>query len=102
MQDFDQFMLNETPYFIAHKYRQILQSASDEERVRYSVQLYELAVRTLAIGLVIQYLVRDATVVSFHELNQLIEERLPIATLRVWEEILFSVLRVYSGKREKR
>jgi hypothetical protein len=99
MNEFDGFMLNSTPYFIARKYRQVVSSDSPEEKVYYGLQLYELTVRTLAIGLTLQYLVKDAKTFSSQEVNTLLEEKLPIATLDIWEEILFSILRTYAGRR---
>lgn len=97
--EFDQFVLKSMPHFIAVQYRKLLESKTAEQKIRHALRVYEIGLRVLALGVVSQYLIRDAERVSDPALNQLLLTKLPNATLDIWQGILFSTLRAYEGLR---
>ena len=97
--EFDQFVLKSMPHFIAVQYQRLLESKTAEQKIRYALHVYELGLRALTLGVVSQYLIRDAERVSDPALNQLFLTKLPNATLDIWQKILFSTLSAYEGLR---
>jgi hypothetical protein len=97
--DFDRFVLESMPHFIAVEYKKLLDAESAKGKIDHALRAYELGIRALALGIVSQYLIRDAERVVDPDLNQLLLTELPQATLDVWQEILFSTLRAYEGLR---
>jgi hypothetical protein len=97
--DFDRFVLESMPHFIAIEYKRLLDAKSAKEKIRHALRVYELGIRALALGIVSQYLIRDAERVIDPGLNHLLLTELPHATLDIWQEILFSTLRAYKGLR---
>lgn len=96
----DQTILTTMPYFIAVQYKRMLDAPCAEDKVRGVLRVYELGIRTLALAVVSQYLIRDYDRISDYELNQLLETKLPNATLNVWQRIFFLGLRAYGGQRD--
>jgi len=88
------------PYFVAVQYKQMLDAPCAEGKVRGAIRVYELGIRTLALSIVSQYLMRDYDSVNDYELSQLLETKLPNATLNVWQRIFFLGIRAYGGQRD--
>jgi hypothetical protein len=99
MEEIDRLVLTVMPHFVAVHYKKMLDAEAWPERVREALCAFELGLRALALGLVSQYLTRDAEKVSDSELNDLLLRRLPTATLGVWKDILFTALCAYEGQR---
>ena len=97
--EFDQFVLKSMPHFMAVEYQKLLDAETTQEKVLHALHMYELGLRALAMGVVSQYLIRDAQRVSDPGLNQLLLTKLPTATLDTWQRILFTTLRAYEGQR---
>ena len=96
--EFDQFVLKSMPHFMAVEYQKLLDAEPAQEKVLHALHMYELGLRALAMGVVSQYLIRDAQRVSDPDLNQLLLTKLPTATLDTWQRILFTTLRAYEGQ----
>jgi hypothetical protein len=99
MEELDHLILTVMPHFVAVHYQKMLDAEAWPERVHEALCAFELGLRALALGLVSQYLTRDAEKVSDSELNNLLIKRLPTATLGVWKDILFTTLCAYEGQR---
>ena len=99
MSNLDEFVLVAMPHFVAVQYQRLLEAASAEQKVRCALRVYELGLRVLSLGVVSQYLIRDADRVSNLVLNELLLTKLPNATLGTWQQILFTTLRAYEGQR---
>ncbi len=97
---FDKFILANMPHFIAIHYQRLLKTLQPQEQVELIVRIYDLALRTLTIILVSQYLIRDRESVSDSYLDELLLQKLPHLTLDTWEEILFTFLKAYEGKQD--
>jgi hypothetical protein len=97
--EFDQFVLKSMPHFMAVEYQRFLDAEPAQEKIVHALHMYELGLRALAMGVISQYLIRDAQRVSDPALNQLLLTKLPTATLDTWQRILFATLRAYEGQR---
>jgi hypothetical protein len=97
--EFDRFVLRAMPHFIAVQYQKLLGAETPEQKIRHALRVYELGLRALAIGAISQYLICDADRFSDLGLNQLFLTKLPNATLDTWQQIFFSTLKAYEGKR---
>ena len=95
----DQLVLTSMPYFIAAQYKRMLDATCAEDKVRAALRVYELGLRVLAMSVVSQYLMRDYDKISDYELNQLLETKLPYASLNVWQRLFFLGLRAYGAHR---
>jgi len=98
--DLDNLILNEYPYPIAVNYRRVLEAERWETKTRKCLEVFEYGVRTLALGLVSQYLVRDRDTISNDQLNRLLSAEIKRASLGTWNRLLFASLKAYGGKRE--
>lgn len=96
----DTFILANMPYFISIHYQKLLKTQQPQEQVELTIHIYNLILRTLTIILVSQYLVRDRENVSDPYLDELLLQKFPHLTLDAWEEILFTALKAYEGKRD--
>lgn len=96
----DRLILMDFPYPIASAYRQLLGEQSFERRVRRAIYVFEYSLRIFSICVISQYLLRDAETLSDVKLNELLEKRLPRASLGGWAEILFTTLQAYHDQRE--
>ena len=97
--EFDQFVLKSMPHFMAVEYQKLSDAETAQEKIVHALHMYELGLRALAMGVVSQYLIRDAQRVSDPALNQLLLTKLPTATLDTWQTILFATLKAYEGQR---
>lgn len=88
------------PHFIAANYQQMLAAESPQEKIRAALKVYELGLRTLSLGLISQYLIRDKDLITDPYLNQLLLDRLPKASLDTWQHLFFTTLKVYEGNRD--
>lgn len=98
--EFDNFVLSEMPTFIATSYEEMLNAENDRDRLFHILHVFDLGMRTLTLGLINQYLVRDKTTVSDPYLDELIDKKLPKASLDTWIELFFAALKVYGGNRD--
>ena len=96
----DQTLLASMPQFVALNYKRMLDANTFQEQVHWGLHTYNLGLRALTIGLVTQYLIRDADDVSDPYLNELLLKKFPKLTLDAWQQLLFSTLRAYEGKRD--
>lgn len=96
---FDELILRSMPHFVAVRYHRLLEASTPKEQVEQALQVYELGLRALAIGVVSQYLVRDSREVKDRELSTYLYNKLPVATLDTWQRVLFDTLRAYKNKR---
>ena len=98
----DDLILQHFPHFIAENYYKLLNAkVSSEERVRLALHIYQLGLRSLAIGLVSQYLIRDRWDITDTYLLNLLSEKFSNLTLDLWQRLLFLTLRVYEGNKER-
>ena len=98
--DLDALVLTEYPYPIAANYKRLLDENDWEKKTRACIQVFEFGLRAIALGLISQYLIRDAEKISDPQLNNLLLTRLSRATLGTWNEIFFRALQAYEGRRE--
>ena len=96
--EFDEFVITKLPHFISTSHRSMPEKTTPERREEQFKKIY-LGLRTLTLGLVSQYLIRDREFVSDRYLDDLISETLPEGTQGVWQKILFLTLMVNEGKR---
>ncbi len=96
----DKLILTEYPYPIAVGYRRVLEATDWPTRVNLALRLFEYGLRTLALGLISQYLIRDADTVSDPALNKLLLNKLPRPTLGNWKDMLFTALKAYADQRD--
>ncbi|MEW5959100.1 MAG: hypothetical protein AB1801_15315 [Chloroflexota bacterium] len=95
--DFDEFVLSEMPHFIAVNYQQLLRAETPQRQIELALHIYNLGLRTLAVGLVSQYLIRDSDKMSDPYLNSLLLQKFPHLTLDTWQQLFFAALRAYEG-----
>jgi hypothetical protein len=96
----DESILANMPRFIAVNYQRLLEAQTPQERVTLALNVYDLGLRALTIGVVSQYLIKDREKVSDPYLNELLLENFPHLTLDAWQQLLFASLRAYEGKRD--
>jgi hypothetical protein len=99
--DFDRMVLTEYPYPIAVGYRRVLEAKDDRTKVDRALTVFDLGIRTLALGYVQQYSLRDAPTLNSSELNSLIFKEFPRPTLGTWKNIVFAALRAYKSHRNR-
>jgi len=97
--ELDGLILTDYPYPIAVNYKRLLDEQDWEKKTRVCIQVFELGLRAITLGLISQYLIRDAEKVSDPQLNQLLLKRLSRASLGTWNEMFFKALKAYQGKR---
>jgi hypothetical protein len=97
--DFDRMVLKEYPYPIAVGYRRVFDTEDWKEKFEQIIKVFDFGMRTVALGLIGQYVVRDVGTASNDPLNKLILDKLPLATLGSWKNIFFTALRAYEDKR---
>ena len=97
---FDNFILSQMPTFMAKNYEKMLNAETEHERLFEILQIFDLGMRTLSLGLITQYLIRDKTTVSDPHLNDLIAKRVPKASIDTWVDLFFATLKVYEGNRD--
>jgi hypothetical protein len=95
--DFDEFVLANTPHFIAINYQQFLQADTPQQRIELALHIYNLGLRALTIGLTSQYLIRDKEKMSASDLNEFFLHKFDHLTLDAWQQLFFAVLRSYEG-----
>ena len=98
--DLDNLVLNEYPYLIAVNYRRMLEAERWETKTQMCIHVFEYGIRTLALALVSQYLIRDREAISNDQLNSLLSVKIKKASLGTWNELLFAALKAYGGKQE--
>ena len=99
LDELDKLVLTEYPYPIAVNYKRLLDEQDWEKKTHICIQVFEFGLRAITLGLISQYLIRDAEKVSDPQLNQLLLKRLSRATLGTWNEMFFKALQAYQGKR---
>ena len=97
---FDEFILVNMPHFIAVNYQRLLEAQAPRKRVELALHIYNLGLRALTIGVVSQYLIRDRERVADPYLNELLLQKFPHLTLDAWQQLLFTSLKAYEGKRD--
>ncbi len=98
--EFDQLVLRALPHFITIQYQRLLEAETATLKVHNALRVYELTLRTLAISVISQYLIRDADRLNAPILNRLLLTKLPNVTLDVWQQIFFVTLMAYEGNRD--
>lgn len=96
----DEIFLTKYPYPIAVGYRRVIDAPDWRTKVENALQLFDYGLRIITLGVISQYLIRDADKVSDPTLNKLLLEKLPKATLGSWKEICFAALKAYGEKRD--
>lgn len=96
----DWLVLSEYPFPIAVRYRKMLESPDSKSRVEAGLALFDYGLRLVSLGVVSQYLIRDADKVKDRTLNRLLYEQFPRPSLGTWKKIFFETLRAYGGKRD--
>lgn len=96
----DQLVLTEYPYPIAVNYRRLLESQSWEACTRKCIEVFEYGLRTITLGVLSQYLIRDVDKLSDTQLDKMLHKNLPEASLGRWNEFFWQMLRAYGGRRE--
>lgn len=96
----DILVLTEYPYPIAVNYRRVLDANDWPTKVELALKVFEYGLRAITLGVISQYLIRDAHQVSDPALNNLLLRKLPQATLGSWKQMLFDALKAYGGKRD--
>lgn len=97
----DRLVLDEYPYPIASAYRRLLEEQRFDNRVRLAISVFDYSLRIISICAICQYLIQDAETFNNVELNQLLVQKLPRATMGGWAEILFKTLDAYNGERDR-
>jgi hypothetical protein len=95
----DRLILNGMPSFIAKKYNTLLETTSVRDRVQLITHIYDLWLRMLTITLVSQYLIHDRETVSDTDLNTLLKTDFEGLTIDGWQDVFFTTLDIYKGKR---
>jgi hypothetical protein len=96
----ENLILTKYPYPIAVGYRRLLDATDWELKTKSAIKLFEYGLRALALGVISEYLMRDATDVVDPALNKLLRTKLPRATLGSWKEMFFATLKAYADKRD--
>jgi NACHT domain len=97
--EFDAFLLENMPYFIAINYKRLLETQKPQEQVTLILHIYNLGLRALTINLIAQYFFRDWDRVRDPDLDKLLKRKFPHLTADAWEEILFAILGTYKNNR---
>jgi hypothetical protein len=97
--EFDTFLLENMPYFIAINYKRLLETQDPQEQVTLILHIYNLGLRALTINLIAQYFFRDWDRVRDPDLDKLLKRKIPHLTADAWEEILFAILETYKNNR---
>jgi hypothetical protein len=94
-------VLTQYPYPVAVGYRRILEAATWEAKAKRTIEVFDFSMRTLALGLISQYSLRDVGKVKDPALDLVLREQLPRGpSLGSWKNIFFTALRAYKDKRE--
>src|SRR4029077_4124052 len=97
--DLNAFIQDNMPYFIAVNYQRLLEAQHPQEQVELILHIYNLGLRALTSNLVNQYLIRDREKVNDSYLNDLLWDRFGHLTPDAWENMFFTVLRAYEGRK---
>lgn len=95
--DFDRNVLTKYPYPIAVRYRRILEERDPRTKVDEITRVFDFGMRTLALGLIQQYINSDVNRISDPYLNSLLIDRLRRPSLGSWKDIFFSAIKAYKG-----
>ena len=98
--ELDQLVITRFPYPIATHYQQMLDAPDWRAKVDLALWVFGFGLRTIALGIISEYLIRDADKVSDPRLNELLLKRFPRPSLGTWQDLFFSGLRAYAQKRE--
>lgn len=98
--EFDKMVLTEYPYPIAVGYRRVLRARDWRTKVDFALTLFEFGLRTVTMGLISQYRIRDLGQVNDVGLNAILQDRLPRASLGDWNNMFFTILRAYRDRRD--
>jgi hypothetical protein len=98
--EFDRFVLDNLPHFVAVNYQRLEDLWTPQERLSQILHIYNLGLRALTIGIVSQYLIRDRDRVCDSYLNDLLLQKFPKLTLDAWQNLLFAALLAYEGKED--
>jgi hypothetical protein len=98
--ELDELILQEFPRPIAVNYCRLLEMQDWQKKTEHCLRVFEFGLRTMALGVISQYLIRDADKVNDPYLNRLLLDKLPgKASLGTWQQIFFTTLRAYQGER---
>jgi|GEM_PF-3834251 hypothetical protein len=89
------------PFPIAFNYNRMLYEKDTEKKLRMCLQVFEYTIRTLALGLLSQYLTYDIESIDNAVLNKLLRTKISKATLGSWVEIFFSTIEAYRDHKDK-
>jgi hypothetical protein len=98
--ELDGLVVAEYPYPIAANYRRLLETSDWEARTRRCLEVFKFGIRTITLGILSQYLLRDLHQVRDAELDGRLCKHLKQASLGQWVDFFFLTLRAYRGKRE--
>lgn len=98
--DMTTIVLDEFPNFISNRYKKIFSTNDPELKLELIFELHDIILKTLSMGLVSQYLIRDKQSINDPYLNEIISKDLYTGTLGTWFKIFFATLRVYKGQRD--
>ena len=95
-----ELIMREFPRPIAVNYRRLLDMEDWQKKTEHCLRVFEFGLRAMALGVISQYLIRDADKVNDPYLNKLLLDKLPgRASLGTWQQMFFTVLQAYQGKR---
>jgi len=98
--ELDKLILREFPQPIAVNYRRLLEMNDWQKKVEHGLRVFEFGLRTMALVLISQYLIKDIYRVNDPFLTKLLLEKLPGgASLGTWQQLFFSCLKAYKEKR---
>lgn len=98
--DLDRLIIEEFPQPIAVNYQRLLAMNDWQKKTEHCLRVFEFVLRTMALSVISQYLIRDAETVNDQYLNGLLLEKLPGKTsLGTWQQLFFATLRAYAGKK---
>lgn len=95
-----EYFVSKMPHFIAINYQRLQDEQSPQKQIEIGLHIYNLGLRILTLVLVSQYLIQDRDKVSDSYLNQLLQQKFPHLTLDAWQQLFFSTLKAYEGKRD--
>ena len=98
--ELDNLILSEFPYPIAVNYRKMLETKDWDRRTRQCIEVFEYGLRAMTLGVLSEYLIRDADEVRDPELDRKLYQHLSKASVGQWAEFFFLTLRAYGGRRD--
>lgn len=96
--DFDRLVLSKYPYPIAVNYHRLLEAHSWAEKTRQAIRLFEYGLKIVTLTVLSQY-AKHSSEIKSKDLDALLSEKLPRATLGVWKRMLFETMWAYQGRK---